>query len=140
MTEDLNIYQEPESYSKMAAEVYDAIYAFKDYESEAKQLIKLIEDHKQTNGNELLDVACGTGAHLPYLADEFALTGIDLSSGQITEAKKRLPSVDLRLADMRDFELDKNQKYALIFGNEVTLPYRFNDVLGSERLTNAGKK
>lgn len=91
----------------MTAEIYDAIYAFKDYEAEAKQLTQLIDTYKQTDGNTLLDVACGTGAHLPYLKDRFEVTGVDLSHEQVMAAKARLPGVKFVEADMRDFDLGK---------------------------------
>lgn len=94
-----------ESYTKMTADVYDAIYSRKDYEYEAETLKGFIARFKQTDGNELLDVACGTGLHLPFLADDFEITGVDLSQGQVDEAKKRLPELKFVQGDMREFDI-----------------------------------
>lgn len=47
---------------------YDAIYAsIRDFPAEADKLHVLIEQHKQSAGTALLDVVCGTGAHLAHL-------------------------------------------------------------------------
>ena len=89
----------------MTADVYDAIYSEKDYASEAKKLKDFISKYKKTDGNELLDVACGTGLHLPHLTDEYQITGVDLSEQQLEAAKKRLPSLTFVQGDMRDFDL-----------------------------------
>lgn len=46
----------------------------------------------------VLDIGCGTGAALAILAEDFGCTvaGIDPSEGMLAEARKRLPSADLR--------------------------------------------
>jgi SAM-dependent methyltransferase len=106
MTEQNNS-QESGVYSRMTADVYDAIYSKKNYESEAAVLKSLVQQYKRTDGNELLDVACGTGLHLPYLADDFQITGIDLSEAQLSGARLRLPQVDFKQGDMRNFRLHR---------------------------------
>lgn len=95
------------SYTKMTADVYDAIYAKKNYETEAVALKGLIAYHKQSDGNELLDVACGTGLHLPYIIDDFVVTGVDLSEQQLEKAKQRLPNISFNQGDMRNFDLHR---------------------------------
>jgi SAM-dependent methyltransferase len=91
----------------MTADVYDALYANKNYEAEAAKLKGFINKYKQTDGNELLDVACGTGLHLPYLTDDFEITGVDLSPQQLVKARERLPELDFEQGDMRDFDLGR---------------------------------
>lgn len=66
-------------FSKSAA-FYDAIYSFKDYAAEAVEVQGLIEKRNPDAGT-LLDVACGTGLHLQYLAGAFDVEGIDLGAG-----------------------------------------------------------
>lgn len=105
MTEQVNQDMEAKSYTLMTADVYDAIYSTKNYESEALALKGLIEQYKTTEGNELLDVACGTGLHLPYIVDDYQVTGVDLSEQQLEAAKKRLPDLTFVQGDMRDFDL-----------------------------------
>ena len=92
-------------YNRMTADVYDAIYSKKNYEAETATLKDFIGKYKISSGNELLDVACGTGLHLQYLTDDFAITGIDLSKEQLIGAKKRLPKLTFAQGDMRDFDL-----------------------------------
>ena len=65
-------------YGKMA-QYYDRIYSFKDYAAETKKLIGWIESNCRSNGKRLLDVACGTGHHLEFLAKSFDAEGLDLS-------------------------------------------------------------
>lgn len=105
MIEDLSPEINTESYTMMTADVYDAIYSKKNYEAEAQALKGLIEQYKKTDGNELLDVACGTGLHLPYVVDDYQVTGVDLSSQQLEAAKRRLPELTFEQGDMRDFDL-----------------------------------
>jgi ubiquinone/menaquinone biosynthesis C-methylase UbiE len=107
MTEQNEENLETGVYTRMTADVYDAIYSKKSYESEAERLKGIINKYKQTDGNELLDVACGTGLHLPYLVDQFEVTGIDLSEEQIKGAKERLPRINFVVGDMRTFDLHK---------------------------------
>jgi ubiquinone/menaquinone biosynthesis C-methylase UbiE len=66
---------------------YDAIYAWKDYAEEARRLKHFIALHKRSVGNTLLDVACGTGGHVPYLRDEFAYEGWDLDPQMLALAR-----------------------------------------------------
>lgn len=106
MTEQKTPPTETASYTKMTADVYDTLYAGKDYEGEAAKLKQLVGQYKQTDGNELLDVACGTGLHLPYLVDDFQVTGVDLSTQQLEAARKRLPGLTFVEGDMRDFDLE----------------------------------
>lgn len=108
MTETKDMHEPTDrSYTKMTAEIYDALYANKDYEGEARILTDLIGQYGKTDGHDLLDVACGTGAHLPFLKDKFAITGVDLSEEQIEAAKKRLPGLEFVHGDMRDFDLGR---------------------------------
>ncbi|MCU0667484.1 MAG: class I SAM-dependent methyltransferase [Patescibacteria group bacterium] len=99
--------QDTASYTRMTAEVYDAIYCRKDYKAEAEALKDFVLKYKESNGNELLDVACGTGLHLPYLTDAFAITGVDLSEQQLEAARERLPDLEFTQGDMRNFYLNK---------------------------------
>ena len=64
-------------YAKMA-QYYDRIYSFKDYAVGAEKLIGWIGSHQQSTGSRLLDVACGTGHHLEFLAKSFDAEGLDL--------------------------------------------------------------
>ena len=82
------------------ARYYDLIYSEKDYEKEAEKLKKIISRYKKSEGNELLDVACGTGKHLLHLKKWFSCTGIDLNGEILDVAKKNVPGVVFKRADM----------------------------------------
>jgi SAM-dependent methyltransferase len=91
-----------------SSEVYDAVYAAKkDYSKEAEQAHRVIEAHKHTAGNDLLDVACGTGLHAQVLRRWYHVEGLDLSEGQLAVARQRLPDVTFYHADMTDFATGK---------------------------------
>jgi ubiquinone/menaquinone biosynthesis C-methylase UbiE len=89
-----------------SAEIYDAIYSFKDYSSEAETITKIIRENN-ADARTLLDVACGTGTHLQHLSKDFQCEGLDLDDGLLAVARQRLPSVAFHRGDMRDFELGK---------------------------------
>lgn len=86
---------------------YDLIYSWKNYEAEAKAVMALIKKHKTSSGNDLLDVACGTGKHMEQFTKSLKCSGIDLSKDMLRTARKRLPKVLFKRADMRTFDLGK---------------------------------
>ena len=92
-------------YQKFAA-VYDAIYSFKDYAAESEK-IAAIAAEKQPAAKSLLDVACGSGAHLQHLRAHYACTGLDLSEDLLTVAREKLPDVQFAHGDMRTFDLGR---------------------------------
>lgn len=89
------------------ARYYDAIYqaAGKDYREEAARLHALVQAHKRSSGNTLLDVACGTGAHLVYLREWYEVEGVDLDESMLCVAREKLPGIPLHRGDMIDFDL-----------------------------------
>ena len=90
--------------------VYDVIYdpySGKDYESESKRLRRLIERHKRSDENSLLDVASGTGRHLYYLKAWFDAEGLDINPKMLAIARKRNPGMKFHQGNMRTFKLTK---------------------------------
>lgn len=86
---------------------YDAVYSWKNYPEEARRLKVLIAGHKRSPGNALLDVACGTGGHVPYLRGEFAYEGLDLDPAMLAIARARYPEIPFHEGDMCDFALGR---------------------------------
>lgn len=86
---------------------YDAIYAFKDYESEAAQLNQRIRTHAPSPSPTVLDVACGTGLHLVYLKDQYTVEGLDLDPNMLEIARRRCPGVPFHQGDLVDFDLGR---------------------------------
>lgn len=91
---------------KKTARLYDAMYSWKDYAAETAKLREIISQHQQSNGNRLLDIACGTGQHLCLLQADFSVEGLDLDQELLEVAAERCPDVPLHHADMVDFALD----------------------------------
>ena len=91
-----------------SAELYDAIYSFKNYEEEAAKLHELIQKHGRSMGNDLLEVACGTGGHITYLKDNYSVEGLDLSPKMLRLAKRKHPDVVFHRSDMVSFKLKKH--------------------------------
>src|SRR3989338_3994974 len=89
------------------AKYYDLVYSWKDYKKEAISVRKLISKYKKSDGNELLDVGCGTGRHMKYLKKYFSCIGIDKNKEMLNIAKKKVRRVIFKQADMANFTLNK---------------------------------
>jgi SAM-dependent methyltransferase len=92
-----------------SARIYDLLYSgtgIKDFPAESEQLRALITETSPA-ARTLLDVACGTGAHLAELRQWFEVEGVDISPAMLEVARKRLPGVRLHLGDMRTLDLGR---------------------------------
>ncbi|MFX1487083.1 MAG: class I SAM-dependent DNA methyltransferase [Promethearchaeota archaeon] len=89
------------------AKYYDLMYSWKDYKQEADRIRELISVYKKSDGNELLDVACGTGKHLKHLKRDFSCTGIDISKEMLNVARQNVKGVRFIQTDMVTLDLDK---------------------------------
>jgi len=89
------------------AKYYDRIYSFKDYLDEAVRLQNLIMKYLESEGNMLLDVACGTGLHLKHLKGDFSCIGVDVSKPILKIARKNVTGVAFKEADMKNLNLGK---------------------------------
>lgn len=91
---------------RLTAGVYDLLYAAagKDYAAEADELHTLVQS-RRPGATSLLDVACGTGAHLAKLRSRYDVAGVDAEPAMLAEARRRLPGVPLVAADMRSFRV-----------------------------------
>ena len=89
------------------APFYDVMYQWKDYRAESERVHQLIRSHRVSNGNTLLDVACGTGGHSRYLRDHYDITGIDLNREMLKVARRKIPGVTFLSRDMTSFNLKR---------------------------------
>jgi SAM-dependent methyltransferase len=90
-----------------SARYYDAIYAWKDYEGEARRIHELVARYGRSGGAALLDVACGTGAHLAHLRHAYTVEGLDLDEALLEVARAKLPGIPFHQGDMLDFDLGR---------------------------------
>lgn len=115
---------------------YDAIYAAsgKDYAQEAERVQALIETHKRTPGNTLLDVACGTGGHLSYLAQAYVVEGLDADPHILQVARQKFPQIPFHLGDMAEFAIGRTFDVATCLFSSIgyvqTLP-RLQQAIGN---------
>jgi SAM-dependent methyltransferase len=97
-------------YGPALADVWDLFYLRgrgKDYASEADEVARTVLDLRP-GASSLLDVGCGTGEHLRALAAHFGdVAGLDLSAPMVEVARAKVPRADVRVADMRDFDLGR---------------------------------
>ena len=99
----------PEHMYEKSARIYDLLYTgtgIKDYEAETVELRRIIEG-SSPGAKTLLDVACGTGAHLAELRQWYEVEGADLSPAMLAVARDRLPGIQLHEADMRTLDLGR---------------------------------
>jgi len=85
---------------------YDDIHSFLDYQAAAKSLLGLISECHPT-AKTLLDVACGTGRYLEYLAPHFAVEGLDILPALLAKARLRCPDIPFHQGDMMVFDLGR---------------------------------
>ncbi|GAB3533208.1 class I SAM-dependent DNA methyltransferase [Phytohabitans suffuscus] len=96
-------------YSDELADVYDLIFHSrgKDYGGEAAEVVRQVRQRLPDAGS-LLDVGCGTGNHLERFREVFDhVEGVEPAASMRRRAEKKLPSVRIHAADMRDFRLDR---------------------------------
>lgn len=90
-----------------SAALYDAIYSWKNYADETEKIHALIQKHKGSPGNALLDVGCGTGAHITHLKKFYTAEGLDLDDQLLEVARQRHPGTTFHYGDMAGFNLNR---------------------------------
>lgn len=108
-------------YSANHAELYDLVFLSrgKDFEAEADSLTRTIRSQLPA-ARSLLDVACGTGAHLAAFSKSFDhVEGVEYAPAMLEVARDRLPGVGLHAGDMRDFDLGRTFDAVTCMGNSV---------------------
>jgi len=96
-------------YSNELADVYDLIFGSrgKDYDGEAAEVVRQVRK-RLPGAHSLLDVGCGTGAHLVRFCEVFDhVEGVEPSPAMRRLAELKLPSVRIHAADMRELRLDR---------------------------------
>jgi dTDP-3-amino-3,6-dideoxy-alpha-D-glucopyranose N,N-dimethyltransferase/dTDP-3-amino-3,4,6-trideoxy-alpha-D-glucopyranose N,N-dimethyltransferase len=97
-------------YGVSYVDIYDQLMRNrgKDYAGQAEEVARLVREQHPA-ASSLLDVACGTGLHLRFFAKLFdRVMGVDGSPDMLAFARTRLPDIQLRRADMREFRLSES--------------------------------
>ncbi len=96
-------------YSDELAEVYDLIFGCrrKDYDGEAAEVVRQVRT-RFPGARSLLDVGCGTGNHLERFRGAFDhVEGVEPAASMRRQAERKLPSLHIHAADMRELCLDR---------------------------------
>jgi len=103
---------------KTLAKYYDKVYSQKNYSDEVDKLYDIISRFKQSEGNRLLDVACGTGGHISYFKKYYDVVGCDLNQEMLEVAQKKHPEIPFIQADMTTLDFDpKFDVMTCLFGS-----------------------
>lgn len=81
----------------------DAATEYADY---CRHVTGLIRQHAKRPADTLLDIGCGGGKNVLNLKREFHVTGVDLSSAMLAQAKRLNPECAFIQGDMRALRLD----------------------------------
>ena len=87
---------------RIYGEFYDATQGAPD----GQDYLHLLRKH-HPDAETLLEIACGTGAHLLPLAEHYDVAGLDLSRTMLKHARKRLPGAKFFRQDMARFHIDR---------------------------------
>ena len=92
-----------------SAHLYDTVYQAmgKDYAAEARTIHEVANQCKKTDGNTLLDVACGTGLHAGFLEEFYRVEGLDIADDMLAVAREKHPDIPFHQGDMRKFDLHR---------------------------------
>lgn len=88
---------------------YDEIMG--DRSDNAAELQKLISKY-HPRAKTILELACGTGSVLQHFVKRYSVYGLDISSGMLSLARKKVPAGKFSQQDMTKFKL--NQKFDVI--------------------------
>lgn len=84
--------------------VYGHFYDATQGPRDGAEYLHLLRRH-HPQARTLLEIACGTGAHLEPLAEHYAVEGLDVSRTMLRYARRKLPGVKLHRQSMAGFRL-----------------------------------
>jgi SAM-dependent methyltransferase len=100
-------------------ELYESVYDGADH-AVPRMCERLFERHLGRPPRSLLDVGCGTGRDLEYLAKRCPdVVGVDYQQPMIEYARERRPMIDFRIGDMRSFRLGRTFEAITSFGYAI---------------------
>jgi len=116
------------------ARYYDKIHQRKDYEKEVDFLEKVFRKHG-LKVRDILDVACGTGAHAALLVKRgYDVVGVDLNEEMLEIARRKVRNATFVKGDMRDLKLDRTFDAVICMFNSVA----YNQTVSQLRKTLSG--
>ena len=103
------------NYNGHYAELYDEIYADKQYDGEVEYIVKLIRRHVFSKKISVLELASGTGTHaLLFEKKGFSVTASDYSDSMLSVAQKKIKKSDAHIT-LRKIDMIKIPKFPKLF-------------------------
>lgn len=110
------------------AKYYDKIYKWKDYKKEVDFLEWLFKRFK-LKVNDILEVACGTGAHTVLLKERgYSILGIDINKEMLDVAKEKIKDVEFIQGDMRKLKLRRKFDCILCLFSSVAYNQNYDEL------------
>lgn len=118
------------------ADYYNLLYKDKDYKTEVKYILSLIDKYSNGNANSILNIGCGTGRHDIELTDmrpDYRITGIDISKKMLAIADRNVAKRNLEYfyADARNFDLKKRYDVIISLFHVMSYQTSNNDVINA---------
>ena len=89
------------------SQYYDGFCHDVNYAEQCDFTQRAFDCFAESNGNNYLDLACGTGQHLSLMHKKgFTVTGLDNSQQMLDASALRCPSAGLMLCDLASFNID----------------------------------
>ena len=118
------------------ADVYDALYADKDYGVECDAIEGAFRRDARRPVHAVLDIGCGTAAHaVPLATRGYRVTGVDLSPAMLQRAAQRARNSQVELTlveqDARRLRLEQTFDAALMMFAVLGYQHENDDVLAA---------
>jgi SAM-dependent methyltransferase len=97
-------------------ELYESVYDGADH-AVPRLCERLFQRHLDGPPRSILDIGCGTGRDLEYLAKRCSdCVGVDFQPAMVDYASQHRPTIDFRVGDMRVLRLDRTFQVILSLG------------------------
>jgi SAM-dependent methyltransferase len=109
-------------------ELYESVYHGSDH-AVPRMCERLFKRHLDGWPASLLDIGCGTGRDLAYLAARCPdCIGIDYQEGMIAYARRQRPQIDFRVGDMTSLRLGRTFEAITCFGYAIANLHSNDDI------------
>ena len=92
----------------------------------AAELQKLINKY-HPRAKTILELACGTGSVLQHFAKQYDVYGLDISSGMLSFARKKVPAGKFSQQDMTQFNFKEKSDVILCVYDSINHLLKFSD-------------
>jgi SAM-dependent methyltransferase len=113
---------------KKYAKYYDKIHDKFDQKKESEFINWAVDKHKLSEGNYLLDVACGTGRHIEFLKDYYKILGVDINPEMLKIARLKIPEVKFMKGDMKKLNIEEKFDVVICMFSAVNYNTTFEEL------------